>query len=33
MLRLKEDTTNAGSYDPYTCKVRDYFFEARETTE
>jgi len=26
ILRLKEDTASAGSYDPYTCKVRDYFF-------
>ena len=26
ILRLKEDTADAGSYDPYTCKVRDSFF-------
>ena len=26
MLRLKEDTATAGSYDPYTCKVREDFF-------
>jgi len=26
MVRLIEDTTEADSYDPYTCKVRDSFF-------
>ena len=26
ILRLQEDTATAGSYDPYTCKVRDSFF-------